>query len=111
MTTITTKYGTIRISDNGHGVSVSCTKDQARAWATRLGAAWPCSDLATSGVIAGFDANGDLVDLSGPEDLSGRELTAWAIDVADVAMSRGYGTEQSYATLRSFRDSQAERLR
>lgn len=37
---------------------------------------WPCSALSGNAVFVEFDANGDLIDYQGPEDVSNSELMA-----------------------------------
>lgn len=51
------------------------------AWATRPGAAWPCSSLAQSDGVEILLVRGDLVEISGDdEDLLAEELNAFIAD-------------------------------
>jgi hypothetical protein len=73
-----TTFGTV--SRDAHGTRVSGTGTELRDWANRGGCRWPLSILAQlDAVTATFDTRGDLVDLTGDDDvdLTGDELGAW----------------------------------
>lgn len=85
--TTTTPYGEMHVTPGG--VRLHATGDQLRDWARRPGEAWPCSGLARCDeVTADFDGNG-LCDLTirdtdgyGDDNITGDELSAWALTVA-----------------------------
>lgn len=90
----TTAYGTV--SAGTDGAEVYGEFAQLYAWATRPGAAWPCSDLrALDSISVTFDSRGDLVDITGAYDgrpassdqldISCDELSAWTSDVLRAA--------------------------
>ena len=84
--TMSTDYGTVTIGPDY--VSVSANGSELRAWASRPGHAWPCSELAeASQITACFDSNG-LVELEGDDaiDLTGDELSAWTSDVIGAVL-------------------------
>jgi len=47
----------------GDVLNVRLSAEDTHAWATRPGAAWPCSELRGRRMFAQFDGNGDLIDL------------------------------------------------
>jgi hypothetical protein len=78
----------MRATRNEYGDTVLIlTSDDTRAWASRPGAAWPCSTLSGRRVMARFDDCGDLVDLlidgdyqREDDDVDGHEFTAMSSD-------------------------------
>jgi hypothetical protein len=66
-------------------LKVWLSADDTEHWASRLGAAWPCSQLRGRRVFAEFDSRGDLVDLAidggrGDQDCDGTEFSACLTD-------------------------------
>lgn len=83
MSTTTTTHEFGNVSIRPQGVTITANGSELRAWASRPGHAWPCSELAeVSEIQATFDANG-LVDLIGDDciDLTADEFNAWSSDV------------------------------
>jgi len=70
---------------NAWGTTLVLLRDDTRAWASRPGAAWPCSTLAGRRVFAQFDREGDLIELLvdgilAGDDVDGHEFTAMSSD-------------------------------
>lgn len=83
-------YGNVRIGVES--VSVTANGSQLRAWVSRPGHTWPCSELAEASEIAVvFDSNG-LLELEGDDclDLSADELNAWTSDVLREVLPAGH---------------------
>lgn len=83
----------MRISkhQNGTPAVVKLSARETEDWATRPGAAWPCSFLSGRRVVAVFEPNGDLVDLAidggrGDQDCPSDELGAIVSDLAGRAV-------------------------
>lgn len=71
------------------GVQVRAVPRHLKAWASRPGAAWPCSVLASlpHGIYLRLDMHGDLAEIDGDEseEVMADELDAWLDDLADLA--------------------------
>ncbi len=78
----------MRILDNGNSVVLWASARDTDEWATRPGAAWPCSTLRGKRFVAAFDSNG-LYDLSvngrdASDDIDGHEFSAICADLLAV---------------------------
>ena len=77
---------TMRVKETAAGaLKVWLSARDTEQWATRPGAAWPCSELRGGSVFAEFDRQGDLVDLAinggrGEQDCSADEFNACLTD-------------------------------
>ena len=76
----------MQFTDFGDSFVIKLSKRDTSAWATKPGAAWPCSTLSGHCLTAGFNTGG-LVDLSvdgrdAPDDIDGHELSAMVADHA-----------------------------
>lgn len=73
----------MRIKDNGNSVTLWASARDTYDWATKPGAAWPCSTLSGHRFVAVFD-DGGLVDFSvdgrGGFDADGHELSCICAD-------------------------------
>lgn len=87
---IVTNYGTMKVGPGGYDIAITCTDDEAEAWANRPGEHWPCATLPdANGFGLYFDANGDLKDIfQGDRSVwvGIVEAEAWAVDVAREAL-------------------------
>lgn len=79
----------MRLKDNGDSITLWASKWDTEEWATKPGAAWPCSTLRGRRFVASFDSNG-LYDLtvngrmpSESDDIDGNELSAICADFID----------------------------
>lgn len=54
----------MRIQEHNGNLKVWLSANDTETWATRSGAAWPCSFLRGKRVFAEFEPNGDLVDMT-----------------------------------------------
>lgn len=77
----------MRVKDDGNAVTLWASRWDTEEWATRPGAAWPCSTLRGHRFCATFDSNG-LLDLtvdgrypSEHADIDGHELSAICADL------------------------------
>lgn len=68
---------------NGSGFTVSFNEDDSYDFATN----WPGSSVEGRGAFS-FDANGDLCDISGVEDVSGPDWLAFVEDCKSYGMPR-----------------------
>ena len=74
----------MRLRDDGNAVFVWLSARDTEDWATKPGAAWPCSTLRGKRLFAAFDTNG-LYDLTvngrpAHDDLDGHEFNAITAD-------------------------------
>jgi hypothetical protein len=75
----------MRHKDTGGSLKIWLSASDTENWATRPGAAWPCSTLRGRRVFAEFDPKGDLLDLAidgdgGEQDCDCNEFNAMMAD-------------------------------
>ena len=76
----------MRVIDSGDSILLWASARDTDDWATKPGAAWPCSTLRGKRIFAAFDSNG-LYELTvngkRPSELDGYELSACAADLIE----------------------------
>ena len=77
----------MRHKRDGYGTQLWLSANDTRTWASRPGAAWPCSTLAGKRVWVYYDGSGDLIDITvngnggrAVGDVDGAELDAITSD-------------------------------
>ena len=76
----------MRLQDSGDSLAMWVSTNDTYDWATRIGSAWPCSELSGHRFFAAFDTNG-LVDLTvdgkDDSDIPCDELNAIVADLLE----------------------------
>jgi len=95
-----------------HGLAVSVSADDTEDWATRPGAAWPCSTLRGRRFSVRLDGSGDLVDfaIQGESEPDSRELLACLADLLKQASRQPWRYKSHRKHLARYAEEQASRL-